>query len=244
MVLALLISGCSGKKPVVRPQQILKSSTAFWNYTLQYVRLYEEYNAVDNQSKSLTKEAFLRQLLTGRYLPLRLASTDSAALYQLYPLPANVDQNLKALLQQWAGNEYHYYRAEGKPLPPYRFVDMNGKVYSPETMAGKILVVKCWFVHCVACVAEMPALNTLRQQYRNRSDIEFVSLCLDSRDKVAAFLEKTKFDYATVPNQTTYLEDQLKISSYPMHFVINKQGLVVKQVDRYQGVVYTLNKMR
>jgi len=244
VMLALLINSCTSKKPIVNPQQILQSSTVFWHYKLKYVRLYEDYDAIDNQAKQLTKETFLRQLLTGHYLPLRLESADSTALYQLYPLPAKVDPSLKALLQQWAGDEYHYYQAEGKPLPDYQFVDMNGNVYSPKTMAGKTLVLKCWFVHCVACIAEMPALNALKQRYKNRSDIEFVSLCLDSKDKVAAFLKKTKFDYATVANQTTYLEGRLKIGSYPMHFVVNKQGLVVKQVDRYQGVVYTLNKMK
>lgn len=239
----LLINSCSSRKPVVDPQLILQNGTTFWNYKLQYVRLYEDYNAIDEKAKSVTRETFLRQLLTGRYLPLRLQSADSTAVYQLYPLPEKVDPNLKALLQQWAGDEYQYYRAEGKPLPNYHFVDMKGKVYSPQTMVGKIVVLKCWFVHCVACVAEMPALNALKQRYQNRSDIEFVSLCLDPRDKVATFLGKTKFDYATVANQTKYLENQLKIGSYPMHFVVNKQGLVVKQVDRYQGVVYTLNKM-
>ena len=119
---------------------------------------------------------------------------------------------------------------------------MNGKVYLPQTMAGKTLVLKCWFVHCVACVAEMPALNALKQRYKGRSDIEFVSLCLDSRDKVSAFLKKKKFDYATVPDQATYLEENLKIGSYPMHFVVNKKGVVIIKVDNYHGVVYALNK--
>ncbi|MBN8826530.1 MULTISPECIES: TlpA disulfide reductase family protein [unclassified Spirosoma] len=241
-VLLILMSTCMAKKPVADPNRILKDFASFWAYQQQYVRLYEDYKAVDNQSKPIPKENFLRALSTGRYLPLRLQPTDTTALYQLYPLPAQVDKGIKAVLQQWAQNEYTYSQAEGKPLPNYRFVDMNGKVYSPETMAGKTLVLKCWFVHCVACVAEMPALNALKQRYKDRPDIEFVSLCLDSPDKVAAFLKKKKFDYAIVPNQASYLEKTLKIGSYPMHFVVNKKEVVIKKVDNYHGVVYALNK--
>ena len=241
-VLLIMISACMAKKPVADPKLILKDFASFWAYKHQYVRLYEDYKAVDNQSKSITKENFLRALSTGRYLPLRLQSADTTAVYQLYPLPTEVDKGIKVVLQQWAQNEYEYYQAEGKPLPNYHFVDMNGKVYSPQTMAGKTLVLKCWFVHCVACVAEMPALNALKQRYKSRSDIEFVSLCLDSPDKVAAFLKKKRFDYATVPDQATYLEERLKIGSYPMHFVVNKKGVVSKKVDNYHGVVYALNK--
>ena len=243
-VLLMLMSACTAKKPVADPKRILKDAASFWAYKQQYIQLYQDYKALDNQSKPIPKADFLRALSTGRYLPLRLQSADTTTLYQLYPLPAEVDNDLKALLHQWARNEYEYYQAEGKPLPNYHFVDMNGKVYSPQTMAGKTLVLKCWFVHCVACVAEMPALNALKQRYSDRPDIEFVSLCIDSADKVTAFLKKTKFDYAIVPDQGSYLEKTLKIGSYPMHFVVNKQGLVIKKVDNYHGVVYALNKTR
>lgn len=242
LVLIVLMCACTAKKPVADPKLILKDAASFWSYKQQYVRFYEDYKAVDNQSKPITKEDFLRTLSTGRYLPLRLQSADTTTIYQLYPLPTEVDKDLKAVLRQWALNEYDYYQAEGKPLPNYHFVDMNGKVYSTQTMAGKTLVLKCWFVHCVACVAEMPALNALKQRYKDHPDIEFVSLCLDSPDKVAAFLKKTKFDYAIVPDQAAYLEETLKIGSYPMHFVVNKKGLVIKKVNSYHGVVYALNK--
>ena len=240
----LLLSACTGRKPVADPDLISKDGNSFWTYKQNYVRLYEDYEAVDQQAKPMTREIFLRQLSTGQYLPLRIQSQDTTALYQLYPLPVGTGSEVKAMIQQWAGSEYDHFQAEGKPLPDYHFVDMDGKVYSKETMAGKILVLKCWFVHCVACVAEMPALNALKQRYKNRNDVVFVSLCLDSPDKVAAFLRKTKFDYATVPDQTTYLEDVLKISSYPTHLVVDKQGLIARKVNGYQGVVYALNKTR
>lgn len=242
LVLVVLMSACTSKKPVADPNLILKDATNFWAYKQQYVRLYEDFKAFDNQLNPITKETFLRALSTGRYLPLRLQAQDTNRLYQLYPLPDRADKDLKAILHQWARNEYEYYQAEGKPLPDYHFVDMDGKIYSKQTTQGKILVIKCWFVHCVACVAEMPALNALKQRYKNRDDVVFVSLCLDPADKVTTFLKKNKFDYATVADQTTYLEEQLKIGSYPMHLVVNKQGSVIKKVNNYHGVVYALNK--
>jgi thiol-disulfide isomerase/thioredoxin len=243
LVLALLMGACTARKPVDDPSQILKDANSFWAYKQKYIRLYENFQAVDNQLNPITRETFLRVLATGRYLPLRLQTQDTTTLYQLYPIPERVDKNLQALLRQWAYTEYDNYLAEGKSLPDYHFVDLEGKVYSKQTTKGKVLVLKCWFVHCVACVAEMPALNELKKRYRHRNDILFVSLCLDSADKVAAFLRKTKFDYATVADQTDYLEEQLKIGSYPMHLVINKEGLVIKKVNNYHGVVYTLQKI-
>lgn len=245
LIIILFINACTNtdKQPVVEPNQILKNAISFWTYKQKYLQLYEDYQAFDKQQKPIPKEAFLRALATGSYLPLRLKSADTTTVYQLYPLPEKVDKDLKAVLRQWAHSEYAYYLVEGKPLPDYHFVDMHGNVYTKQSTKGKILVLKCWFVHCMACVAEMPALNELKQRYKHRDDVLFVSLCLDPSDKVAAFLKKTRFDYATVPAQTDYLEDTLKINAYPMHLVINKEGLIIKQVDNYQGLAYTLDQV-
>ncbi|MCC5612716.1 TlpA family protein disulfide reductase [Nostoc sp. CHAB 5834] len=244
LIFALWLGSCAPKngEPIVEPKAILKDLTSFLDYRQKYVRLYEDYKAFNETSKPITRAHFLQQIATGQYLPIRLKAEETTRVYQLYKIAQGGDKDIKTTLQYWGADEYDHFQAEGKPLPDYQFVDMDGKRYSKQTMKGKILVLKCWFVHCVACVREMPALNELKEQYKNRNDIVFVSLCLDSPEKVAAFLKKQKFDYATVPGQTSYLEKSLKLTSFPTHFVVNKQGLVIKKASEYQGVVYALKK--
>ncbi|GAB3973041.1 hypothetical protein GCM10028806_26190 [Spirosoma terrae] len=101
LVLALLMEACTARKPVAEPSQILKDANSFWDYKQNYIRLYEDFQAVDNQLNPITRKTFLRTLATGRYLPLRQQTQNSTALYQLYPLPERVDKNLQALLHQW-----------------------------------------------------------------------------------------------------------------------------------------------
>ncbi|MGF1923361.1 MAG: hypothetical protein ACQUHE_04230, partial [Bacteroidia bacterium] len=61
----------------------------------------------------------------------------------------------------------------------------------------------------------------------------------DPKKPLQTFLKTTRFDYATVPNQGEYMDKQLKVSAYPWHFMINKQGLLVKSVSE-AGDVETL----
>lgn len=84
-------------------------------------------------------------------------------------------------LKYKAEREYKNYQMEGKELPDFNFTDLDGTVYDKETTAGKIVVLKCWFIGCVPCVEEMPALNKLVNQYRNQKDIVFVSLAFDKK---------------------------------------------------------------
>ncbi|GAB3918215.1 TlpA family protein disulfide reductase [Larkinella terrae] len=246
LLLGLVLTSCSQKRhygnPIQAPATILKDMESFWNYKARNVRLYEDYQALDPESNVIPKEDFLKKIATGEYFPLRLSSTDSSAYYRLQPIKKTSSQDIRTTVKYWGLEELEHFRKEGTTLPDYQFVDMDGTVYTKETTKGKILVVKCWFLACLPCIQEMPALNELKQQYSGRNDMLFVSLCMDPKDKVAAFLKKKKFDYVTVPDQESYMTDQLQLNSYPTHFVINKQGLITKKVNDYHALAYALRK--
>ena len=228
--------------PVASPEKILQDMMSFLQYRANYVRLYEDFEAVNTASEPISKENFLKQLATGEYLPLRLNSSDSTTYYQLYKITGTVDKEIKQVIKYWGLDEYAYSQVEGKQLPDYKFVDLDGKVYTKQNTKGKIFILKCWFIACQPCVKEIPELNALKQQYKNRDDILFVSISWDSKKDLKKFLSKVDFDYAIVPEQEQYLEDSLQLNAYPTHFVINKQGLIAKKVSDFRGLAYALKK--
>lgn len=240
------INSCTKKTPYGEPVAdlagVVQDMDRFLAYRQKHVKLYEDFQALDAESKPTTKENFLRQLSTGDYFPMRLQSIDSSAYYRLYAFGKSVNQDIKTVVKYWGLEEFGNYQQEGKSLPDYTFSDLEGRMYTKETTQGKILVLKCWFINCAPCVQEMPALNEIKKHYNGRNDILFVSLCLDSKEKVEAFLTKKQFDYAVVPDQDKFLTDHLQINSYPTHFVINKQGLIAKKVGDFHGMVYALEK--
>ena len=101
---------------------------------------------------------------------------------------------------------------------------------------------KCWFIHCQRCVQEMPELNKLVQQYKNRKDIIFISLATDTNQELKKFLTKKTFNYSVVPNQKSYITDTLNISTYPTHIIINKKGTISKVVSDYKELSVALKK--
>jgi peroxiredoxin len=228
--------------PVTAPDSLLKDITSFLAYREKNVKLSEDYQAMDTVSNPMTQESFLKTVATGRYFPLRLKTEDSTAVYQLARLEDAVSQDIKTTVKYWGLEELEHFQKEGTALPAYQFTDLEGNIYTNQSTKGKIVVLKCWFIACLPCIQEMPALNELKSQYKNRPDVLFLSLCLDSRQKVAAFLKKRQFDYAVIPDQEHYLTDQLQINAYPTHLVINKQGLITKKVTDYHAMAYALKK--
>jgi peroxiredoxin len=243
---ALTVTSCTQKpeygNPVVQPNAILKDMIAFLTYQERNVRLSEDFTALGMDSEIITKVSFLTLLSSGEYLPVRLISKDSLSYYQLYKLDATANADIRLTLKSWGSRELSLFKFEGTTLPDFNFVDLEGNVFTKETTKGKILVLKCWYIGCQACVKEMPALNDMVNQYKDRKDIQFVSLAFDTKDELTAFLKKRPFMYSVVPDQKSFMRDVLNLHMYPTHFIVNKQGLINKVVNDGKALAAALKK--
>jgi len=226
--------------PVEAPAQILKDFNSFLTYMGENLKLSEDFTAYGTDGRVISKATFLKMLTSGDYLPLRLNSTDSKLYFKLYKFNASDGSSFRENTAGWAKVFYDHYQRIGKKFPAFNFVDIKGNRYNSETMKGKTIVLKCWFIGCKTCQEEMPALNKLVKQYENRRDIIFLSLAPDAKDKLQAFLKKTPFNYAIVPNQGGFMKNDLNVNAFPTHFIINKQGLIVNVVDTPEEIDYTL----
>lgn len=211
-------------KPV---QSILVNFNSFWEYYTQNIKLYEDFTSLNTKGEKISKLDFLEQMGSGQYFPLVINAEDTTPIYKLEKITPKADRFIGDYMKQFSKEELKFYQMQGKPVPDFSFTDINGKVYTPANTKGKLVLFKCWFIGCVPCVKEMPALNEMVKKYENREDILFISLASDSKKELQQFLTKITFDYATVPNQGKYMSDKLNVTAYPTHFLINKDGILV-----------------
>jgi translation initiation factor 2 beta subunit (eIF-2beta)/eIF-5 len=74
------------------------------------------------------------------------------------------------------------------------------------------VVIKCWFIHCVACIEEFP-VNKMATKYKNRKDIVFISLAEDSPQELKTFLLKT-IAIQISNNMKTYMNVTLQLNGF------------------------------
>jgi cytochrome oxidase Cu insertion factor (SCO1/SenC/PrrC family) len=55
-------------------------------------------------------------------------------------------------MAETAFNEIQNLKKVGKP--DFSFKDLNGNLITNESIRGKIVVIKCWYIHCAACIKE------------------------------------------------------------------------------------------
>lgn len=228
-------------EPIQNPIEITKDYMSFWTYWGQSVKLSDDLVALDSNSKVLNKGAFLKLLATGKYLPVRLSSQNEFV-YRLYNIDKLNNKDISNTIIQMANTEIENSNREGKPFNNFNFTDVNGTIYNSKNTKGKIIVFKFWFIHCQQCVAEIPSLNNLVKQYKNRNDVLFISVALDKNEELKKFLSKKQFNYAIVGNQDEFIKDNLKIEIYPTHMIVNKQGKITKVVNSFPELEIALKK--
>lgn len=242
ILISLLCISCTSKadygEPIQAPSFILKNISNYLAYANNHIRYTEDFTALDENKKVIGKKQFFQKLINEKFLPLKLQSK-KGLYYTLYKIKATGDEMIPGLIKSMAQLYYSYYKMEGTRLPKYNFKDLNGKIYNPVTTKGKIVVIKFWYIHCVMCVKEMPALNQMIDQYKNNKDLVFLSLAFDNEEKLKKFLKQRPFKYAVVPNTEKYADD-FGIKSYPTHIILNKNGLISKVLSNSDELAIAL----
>ena len=111
-----------------------------------------------------------------------------------------------------------------KPLPSGNFLQMiDGSVKSFSEYRGKLLVINFWYINCGPCIAEMPYLNDLVNQYQNEN-VNFLALSFDTNQDIKSFLEKTDFKYEHGSISRSLMYDFTPVA--PGHFIVDSEGII------------------
>ena len=87
--------------------------------------------------------------------------------------------------------------------------------------------VSFWATWCAPCVAEMPSMQKLFNDYKNQ--VTFLYVTNENWETVSEFYNKKKFEFPTY-NQLTKTPEELKESTIPSTFIIDtSQKIIVKK---------------
>jgi len=240
-VAILAIVSCTEKSgpgsPNVDVNQLEKNYMTWLNYHRDNIHLSSKFVALDVSSKEISKGDFLKSLTTGDYIPVELTSTDTTTYYKLFKLENTADKQISSSIKTIASISNFHFEMEGKPFPAFNFKDVNGVEYNNENTKGKTIVFKCWFIACKACVAEFPELNEFVAKYKSRNDLLFISMARDPKDSLIKFLATKTFDYAVIPEQEELLIKTLKITLFPTHLIVDKNGIIQKVVNNADELI-------
>jgi len=109
----------------------------------------------------------------------------------------------------------------------FKLIDRDGKILDVKDLGGQTIFINIWATWCAPCVAEMPGINKLRENFKDHPNVHFLMISED-RDLETAirWADKKGFDlpiYKTV----TPLPNIYETGYVPSTFVISPEGEIV-----------------
>ena len=106
----------------------------------------------------------------------------------------------------------------------WQLVDVKGNKFNFENTKGKVVLVNFWATWCPPCVAEMPSLQSLYNDYNDK--VVFMFVAQDKVEKVSAFIAKKEYSLPVYYSKTE-APSILTSKTIPTTYVINKEGKII-----------------
>jgi thiol-disulfide isomerase/thioredoxin len=114
----------------------------------------------------------------------------------------------------------------GGPTPPLDLETIGGKPLSLAGLRGRTVIVNFWATWCAPCVAEMPALQRLRDRLAPRG-VEVVGVNLqENAARIAPFVERLGVTFPIVRDHDGGARAAWHVTVFPGTFVIAPDGRI------------------
>lgn len=118
-------------------------------------------------------------------------------------------------------------------LPNIDLKLLDGNVLERKSLKNNFVIVNLWATWCKPCIAEIPELNMLVLEYKNK-EVKFLALAADDSTKLRSFLIKKKFDFIHLDKVNSKYFDKGFLKIYPRTLVYDRTGKLIK---KYTGQI-------
>ena len=102
---------------------------------------------------------------------------------------------------------------------------LNSENINFKELKGKVVFVNFWATWCPPCRAELPMIQKLYNDYKDK--VAFVFVTNENWEKVSVFFKKNNYNLPVYNSASKPPKEFLKTNSIPSSFLIDKNGSVI-----------------
>lgn len=119
-----------------------------------------------------------------------------------------------------------------RPAPNFTLAAMGGGDLQLSDFKGKVVLLNFWATWCEPCVREMPAMQAVYEEYRDKGfEILAVNLGQDE-GTVRRFIESVGGKFPVVYDITGGVGDTYLVRNMPTSYFIDRNGVVRHQLEQ------------
>jgi thiol-disulfide isomerase/thioredoxin len=116
------------------------------------------------------------------------------------------------------------WKAPEKKIAAWDLVDIGGRRWTSDTLAGKTVFINVWATWCGPCRAEHPHFQKLYDKVKDRKDVAVISFNVDDQvGLVQSYMDEGKFTFPVLL-ASRYVTGLLDAISIPRNWLVDKRG--------------------
>lgn len=131
-----------------------------------------------------------------------------------------------ALAQEGASSAQSNARSKA---PDFTLKDLNGNSVTLESLKGKVVYLNFWATWCPWCVKELPDVETVYKQYKDKDVVILAVDIGESEQDVRNYVNQYKYTFPVLLDTAQDVARQYGARSIPLSVFIDKNGELAQQ---------------
>lgn len=127
---------------------------------------------------------------------------------------------------KWATQETFFEDLSGKDLPAFKGLTVNKKALAKADLKNQVVVINFWFEKCPPCLAEMPELNKLVNEYKQKG-VRFIGITHDPPTRAKHFLKRNGYLYEIVSMSKEEISKLNINHGFPSNILVGADGKII-----------------
>jgi peroxiredoxin len=126
-----------------------------------------------------------------------------------------------------------------KPLGAFQGTDIKGKVWTIEDLRGKTTLINIWATWCRPCQEELPAVQTIFDQLKDRKDVQLLTVSVDDDFTWAAqFAARQHYTFPIIAMTSVAVDKMVGVAAVPRTWIVDSPGSVRFEMAGYDGALW------
>ena len=114
----------------------------------------------------------------------------------------------------------------GEIAPDFTLLDLDGNEVGLSEFRGEVVFVNFWATWCPPCRAEMPDIESLYQEYKDKGVVVIGIDIGESEATVRQFVQQGGYSWTFVLDSTGAVAANYNIRAIPTSFFIDREGVI------------------
>jgi thiol-disulfide isomerase/thioredoxin len=119
-----------------------------------------------------------------------------------------------------------------EPIEPINFTLplLDGTTQTLSDLKGNVVFLNFWATWCPPCRMEMPSMETLYQELKDRGLIIIAVNAGETEEQASAFMQEGGLSFPVALDRTGFVSAQYGVQAIPTTYILDRWGLIVARM--------------